>query len=819
MGKFYITNSKKLDDSVYRVISKAGFEKSNKILINEIILNIFRKKIVEYENLFINNKDFVAINGTLIYKEEMGKKGLNNLLNDFNDNIEDIRKNSIGHYVIIIKKGDYINIFCDKYNLYEVFYYIDKDNFLVSNSYFGVVESMKYRELDEFALFEEVLNIGCIGKETIFKNMYKLLGNEVLEINCNNNSIKIEKVEYNRTKRGFDKSLEKSLKENAKKVTYVSSVIAKNFKNIAVEMTGGLDTRTVVAALNSVNANYRLLYGVSKNPVCWPQDGDLKIVKAFSKKYSKNLYFMNWDSECRPQDVSDDFFYKADNSNIYFYNDNYYQEYDGKIPNYPDLFMNGYFGETLKARRLLEVYRKKKLSFEDIIKKYHFPYGLSRLFKSKKVKDEYTKYLTSKLREIATNEYKIPLENGKISLDYFNEVRQIFSRAMDNVLLNYQNGFSCSLSLAGDLALYEPCFNMPFKFREGDNAKFELIKLLDKSTVELPELPFYSHVSHGALRKVDKNGNLLKEKVSLKEFLCINFPEITGRVHNLTRFISRKRDENLNAYKIELKKNSIFPDSFDIDKINDIVLLGRMYSFSVMLNRYYNKHKKVIAIIPARSGSKGIQRKNIRLLAGKPLIAYSIEAALKSKYIDRVVVSTEDEEIAEISKKYGAEVIERPQELAKDKSPTIDTIYHAFNVLEKENYSPDVVVLLQPTSPLRTAVDIDNAIKLFLDGKCESVVSVCEMEHPPYWSLKTEEGYLKPLFDAKYFRIRRQDLEKAYMPNGAIFVSTLQILYKYKSFYCEKIIPYVMLAERSVDIDTEMDFLLAELLVKKYGSK
>jgi N-acylneuraminate cytidylyltransferase len=226
---------------------------------------------------------------------------------------------------------------------------------------------------------------------------------------------------------------------------------------------------------------------------------------------------------------------------------------------------------------------------------------------------------------------------------------------------------------------------------------------------------------------------------------------------------------------------------------------------------------KIIAIIPARGGSKGISRKNIKSLAGKPLIAYSIEAALKSKYINSVVVSTEDEEIAKISEKCGAEVIERPEELAKDETPTIEVIFHVLEILRMKNRTPDIVVLLQPTSPLRDAEDSDSAIKLFLDSGCESVVSVCEVEHSPYWSFKIVDGYLKSLFDERYLRMRRQDLERVYVPNGAIYVSKPQTLYKYKSFYCNHITPLIMPIEISVDIDNEIDFMLAELLMKKYG--
>jgi CMP-N-acetylneuraminic acid synthetase len=228
---------------------------------------------------------------------------------------------------------------------------------------------------------------------------------------------------------------------------------------------------------------------------------------------------------------------------------------------------------------------------------------------------------------------------------------------------------------------------------------------------------------------------------------------------------------------------------------------------------------KMVAVIPARGGSKEISRKNVRLLNGKPLIAYSIEAALKSRCINRIIVSTEDQEIAEISKRYGVEVIDRPKELATDDSPTIDVVLHALGLLERDVYIPDVVVLLQPTSPLRNAGDIDNATELFLSDDCESVVSVCEIEHSPYWSFKIENGYLKPIFGENYVKMRRQDVPKTYVPNGAIYVSKPEILRRYKSFYCSKMIPYIMPFERSVDINTDFDLLLAEFILLRKREK
>jgi CMP-N-acetylneuraminic acid synthetase len=225
--------------------------------------------------------------------------------------------------------------------------------------------------------------------------------------------------------------------------------------------------------------------------------------------------------------------------------------------------------------------------------------------------------------------------------------------------------------------------------------------------------------------------------------------------------------------------------------------------------------KKVLSIIPARGGSKGLPRKNIALLRGKPLIAYSIESALGSRLVERVVVSTEDAKISEISKRYGSEVLDRPEELARDDSPTISAVIHALQKLEAEGSLPEVVILLQPTTPLRTSQDIDAAVELFLKSDCESVVSVCEMAHSPYWSFEEKNGYLSPLFGEDCLRKRRQDLPRVYMPNGALFISRPDTLYKVRSFYSHWTVAYIMPPERSIDIDSEIDLIKAEMLLTK----
>lgn len=222
----------------------------------------------------------------------------------------------------------------------------------------------------------------------------------------------------------------------------------------------------------------------------------------------------------------------------------------------------------------------------------------------------------------------------------------------------------------------------------------------------------------------------------------------------------------------------------------------------------------ICTIITARGGSKGIPRKNIKNLNGKPVLAYSIEPSVASKLIKKTYVTTEDEEISKISTELNAEVIDRPQELAEDTSSSVDVVLHALDYLEKKDKLPDFFVLLQPTSPLRTTEDIDNAINLFSNNECDAVISVCEIDHSAMLSLSLKNEFLVPNCDEEFLNKRRQDLPTYYSPNGAIYITTPKSLKKNRTFIPKKTIPYVMPKERSVDLDTPFDFKLTEFILK-----
>ncbi len=230
--------------------------------------------------------------------------------------------------------------------------------------------------------------------------------------------------------------------------------------------------------------------------------------------------------------------------------------------------------------------------------------------------------------------------------------------------------------------------------------------------------------------------------------------------------------------------------------------------------------KTFLGVITARGESKRLPQKNILDLAGKPLIGWTIEAALRSKYIDEVVVSTDDAEISEISKNFGAEVpFMRPKELSIDNTPSADVVIHAVNYyINEQKKEFDYVMLLQPTSPLREAHDIDKAIEFLYSKEADAVVSVCEAEHPPLWSNTLPENLSMKNFLRDDLKSKvSQDLPIYYRINGAIYICNTKKLLEESTFFLkDNIFAFLMDAEKSVDIDSLMDFKLAEALMQTH---
>lgn len=227
------------------------------------------------------------------------------------------------------------------------------------------------------------------------------------------------------------------------------------------------------------------------------------------------------------------------------------------------------------------------------------------------------------------------------------------------------------------------------------------------------------------------------------------------------------------------------------------------------------KENRVLAIIPARGGSKRLPGKNIMSISGKPLLAWTIEAAKKSKIFDDIILTTDDIKIAEIGQTYGASVpFLRRKDLATDKSSSTDVILDVLNWCSKEKLHYDIMVLLQPTSPLRSGEDIYKSMEVFMDKNADAVISVTEVEHPIQWCGTIDDSLsMKNFIDNDIKNLRSQDLKINYRINGAIYISKISSFKEHHSFYLDKSYSYIMDKMSSIDIDDKYDFIIAETIM------
>src|SRR5262245_39446780 len=230
---------------------------------------------------------------------------------------------------------------------------------------------------------------------------------------------------------------------------------------------------------------------------------------------------------------------------------------------------------------------------------------------------------------------------------------------------------------------------------------------------------------------------------------------------------------------------------------------------------------RVLGVITARGGSKGLPGKNIRPLYGKPLIEWSISAAKAASCIDRVVVSTDDVAIAEVARRAGADVpFERPSELATDSASSVDVVVHAVDALAKTDLAFDIVVLLEPTSPLREAFDIDEAVRHLIQTGAGAVVSVCRAvnAHPAFMFSLDAKGRLRPYLKRYPTGLRRQDIDPAFFLDGTLYASRIDVLKTKRSFYHEDTVAFEVPKWKSLEIDDATDFIMVEALMAKRGS-
>jgi N-acylneuraminate cytidylyltransferase/CMP-N,N'-diacetyllegionaminic acid synthase len=233
--------------------------------------------------------------------------------------------------------------------------------------------------------------------------------------------------------------------------------------------------------------------------------------------------------------------------------------------------------------------------------------------------------------------------------------------------------------------------------------------------------------------------------------------------------------------------------------------------------------KRILAVVPARSGSKGLKNKNLKVLGGKPLFAHPLEALKKSKYVDKIVLSTDSDKVIKISRKYGSFVFfKRPKKISKDSSTTFEVLDHTLNLFSKKNDFYDYILCLEPTSPFTTSQDIDLVIEKVLKKKnYNSAVSISflEKQHPNFIFSLNKKKIITPFLKGKKFNCRRQEISKLYYLDGSLYFSNVKSFYKNKGFIGSKTYGYITPKWKALEIDDFFDFEFAKLTFKKFKNE
>jgi hypothetical protein len=536
MARLTLTNIQQKHDSLIQRNIKAGLDDYVVHQSDSVFVSAHKKRIVKTENfLEFDNGDFVSAVGTCIYKGFLGQPALKRIYEDFNDDIEALRSNAIGNYLIAVKKRKKVMVFVDKYQVLKTYYSNVDDEWVVANSLADVASVLNNKEVDEFQLINAIFcPKGTITHCTFFRNIFQIFGSEYIEIDLSSGRFSVNAIPYSRKRWNLTNVPIECVVDNyAEIVRNVFGQLAKVFgENIGLQMTGGRDTRTVFAGLMNVGVKPRIMYGVGNSIITNTKNDDLLANEALRDAFDLDLYIMNWrGDDIRNMENWDKFFFRYGFLySIYGCNENVFAEYEGKIPNYPKLILTGDFCENLKLRRWIEDKDTKHFSIDEFIDGYYLDVvNLDRCYSKSK---EFKEYIRKEYLSTA-NLCGIPNDNGVFHVDQFDELRQITARNADSLYTNFLNEFTHSIAVFSIKDLYEYPFDVPAKYRA--NGRFQLM-LISRLYPDSLKVPFFSHTRKHIL---DQRTFTLKRKKRKLEGIGYILNKLGINEYNRTRKLLR----------------------------------------------------------------------------------------------------------------------------------------------------------------------------------------------------------------------------------------------------------------------------------------
>jgi len=438
-------------------------------------------------------------------------EALDKIYNDYIGSVDDLRINALGNYLVTIKKNNKIVVFVDKYQVLKTYYYNIGKEWFLTNSLADIGSILDCIKINEFAFMQETMQIGALGTQSIFENVFQLYGNQYIEIDCESGNVEIKPIAYKRKRRNFEnRSIDDIVDEYADMVKKKFSVVANIYgDNIRLHMTGGLDNRTVFAGLMSVGCKPKIMYGEGDSIITSTKSEDLECVETYEKKFGLDFHKMDWkyDYLSGEKDWEHLFSIYGFYYTIYGANKTFFNEYEGNIPNYPSFMECGYFGENLRLREWAQNQGQPIIDIEEFISAYQCSAAYGDDIQNTDFYPNANNYRAhlNELFKVYSKSYGIDIGNG-VTIDEFDEVRQLQARIADSYYVNLLNEFSSSFAVFSDPDLYEFLFDVPAVYRA--NASFQL-KLIEKLYPEALEIPFFSH---GIVQNLDPVKMIFKKQ-------------------------------------------------------------------------------------------------------------------------------------------------------------------------------------------------------------------------------------------------------------------------------------------------------------------
>ena len=482
----------------------------------------FAKLNITHKNYFENNDDYVVTTGTLLYKNELSTDALQKLLRDFDGDVNNLRKHLQGNYMLTIKKNKKIYIFCEENNLFDVYYYNSK-HWLVSNSLYDIANIVDNSlTINEFNIVESVFLCSIIGKGTFFNEIFKLIGDEVIEIDVTSGALNLKKISHPRVE-NYEEGNRNHEEEYSKVLKNVARSIIETKKKITVSITGGLDSRTVLSAYLANEYQPRLSYGVGNSPLTNTNNHDLRIAEELSKKFDLALNIRDW----RSPEIVDKYWPLYMNkygfsSITYSASNKIFESYE--MDRESEYIEYGYYGETLRNRDWFEEHESDYFTVDQYLDQFYMNKSLPFIYENY---SSFREHIRDKLIQLLDDNN---LDVNKIHKDDFLLLYNSWFQNSHNRLINFTNMFCYCSSILSDYKLYSIAEQIPFHNKIG--ASFMLSNMRNISPLVL-DVPFHSHC---------------QEWIYSSEQMALTPVLVRSKVHGIKQFLEKVFGQNSKVY-------------------------------------------------------------------------------------------------------------------------------------------------------------------------------------------------------------------------------------------------------------------------------